>query len=87
MTNKEFLIAMYGNYCPLCKNKMQNKHPNRQDYATLDHIVPKSKGGQRNIENCRVICKKCNMQKSNKMPSSGSYYIDSNGLFHSNYLV
>lgn len=82
MTNKEFLIALYGNYCPVCKTKMQNKNPNSSNYATLDHIVPKSKGGQRNIENCRVICKKCNMQKGSSLPEAGKYYMDYNGLYH-----
>jgi 5-methylcytosine-specific restriction endonuclease McrA len=32
----------------------------------IDHIVPKSKGGKTNFENCVTCCKKCNEYKGNK---------------------
>ena len=31
-----------------------------------DHIVPWSKGGKTNLENCQMLCKKCNREKSDK---------------------
>lgn len=31
-----------------------------------DHIIPWSKGGKTNSENCQMLCKKCNATKSNK---------------------
>jgi 5-methylcytosine-specific restriction endonuclease McrA len=33
--------------------------------TTIDHIVPKSKGGNNSYENCVASCLKCNGQKSN----------------------
>lgn len=34
---------------------------------TLDHVLPKSKGGKTNWENIVCACKKCNHTKSNRM--------------------
>ena len=35
---------------------------------TKDHIVPASKGGKNTIENYQTMCKKCNVEKGNRMP-------------------
>jgi len=34
--------------------------------ATIDHVFPKTLGGQSTFENCVVACKKCNSKKSSK---------------------
>ena len=31
----------------------------------LDHIIPKSKGGNNSLENCNIACKEANQAKSN----------------------
>lgn len=36
--------------------------------ATLDHIVPKSKGGHTRLANVQLMHKHCNGSKTNKMP-------------------
>jgi 5-methylcytosine-specific restriction endonuclease McrA len=33
------------------------------DQATVDHVVPKSKGGSDNFDNLQLLCRKCNNDK------------------------
>ncbi len=37
------------------------------DLLQLDHIVPVSAGGQNELRNLRVLCRDCNLRKSNKV--------------------
>jgi len=34
---------------------------------TIDHVLPRSKGGKSSFENCVAACKKCNSEKGNKL--------------------
>jgi 5-methylcytosine-specific restriction endonuclease McrA len=34
--------------------------------ATVEHIIPKSKGGTLAVENVLVVCSTCNLQRGNK---------------------
>jgi hypothetical protein len=47
-------------------------HPNKDNYnqsnaATLDHIIPKSKGGSHTYDNVTLLCRSCNTMKSDKI--------------------
>lgn len=44
--------------CPICK-----KHFGFEEMAG-DHITPWSKGGKTILENCQMLCKECNLKKS-----------------------
>jgi 5-methylcytosine-specific restriction endonuclease McrA len=43
---------------------------------TIDHIIPKSKGGKSNFENCVAACKPCNTKKGDRRPSQVSMYLN-----------
>lgn len=45
------------NYCPEM----------RRDKLSIDHIIPKSKGGAKGKSNWQVLCKKCNNKKADKL--------------------
>ena len=36
------------------------------DYCTLDHVVPLSRGGKHEIENIVLACRKCNIKKGTR---------------------
>ena len=35
---------------------------------TIDHVLPRSRGGQTNFENCVACCKTCNDRKADRTP-------------------
>ena len=59
--SKRSLLARDNYTCQLC----QSKPPVR---ATIDHVIPKSKGGRTSWTNCVIACRKCNEKKGNKTP-------------------
>lgn len=55
-------ILLRDNYvCQYCGCKVGKN-------ASIDHIVPKSRGGKNNYTNCVACCKACNNKKANKTP-------------------
>lgn len=42
------------------------KFPDLSQTWIMEHIIPKSKGGETNLENCVLACQRCNSKKSNK---------------------
>lgn len=41
-------------------------------YLSIDHVLPVSKGGKTNWENCVVACVRCNTRKGNRTPDAAS---------------
>lgn len=41
---------------------------NKEKYLTIDHIIPRSKGGKTDFDNCVASCKACNNRKGSKTP-------------------
>lgn len=52
--------------CQYCGRK-----PDRSD-LTIDHIIPRSRGGVSSWENCVLACVSCNLRKANKTPREAS---------------
>ncbi len=58
-------ILRRDNYtCQYCGNS--NK------FLTVDHVIPKSRGGKTNWLNVVVACKPCNLNKSNQTPEESN---------------
>lgn len=80
--NKEKLIFAQNlqferNFCVKC-NKSVFKFENRNSslnspsvkvpfLLTIDHIIPRSKGGNNDLINLQILCLKCNEEKANKI--------------------
>jgi hypothetical protein len=65
------LHAKQNGVCPLCRQGLKLSE------ASLDHILPRSKGGSSSLENLRATHKVCNAERG-----SGSFddiYINVNG--------
>ncbi|MBR3288861.1 MAG: HNH endonuclease, partial [Lachnospiraceae bacterium] len=58
--DKAMAYEKQGGNCAICK-----KHFGIEEME-CDHIIPWSKGGLTNSENCQMLCQSCNRHKSNK---------------------
>lgn len=56
--------------CLECKCVLLTGPTYHPQQATLDHIIPLSKGGTHTKTNVRYICRKCNAHKSAKLPTN-----------------
>lgn len=43
---------------------------------TIDHIIPKSRGGTSSFENCVAACKPCNIKKGHQTPREAKMYLN-----------
>lgn len=58
------LFNRQSGICPYCGDDM-TMELNSPKTATLDHIIPKSRGGKNSIFNLLACCFDCNHEKSN----------------------
>jgi len=61
--SKRNIIRRDNSECQYC-----GCHVNRES-VTIDHVIPKSRGGKHEWTNVVVSCKKCNTKKSNRTPT------------------
>ena len=61
--SKKNVFARDNWTCQYCKSKVSDTS------GTIDHVVPRAKGGESSWENLVTSCKTCNTKKGNKTPS------------------
>lgn len=65
------LIARDGTKCQFCLKELdfspvRKNTTDRRDFATLEHLLPISRGGAHTLENVILLCWSCNSRKNNK---------------------
>jgi len=58
--NRQNIIWRDGNQCQYCANYFPD------DKLTMDHVIPKSRGGKNTWQNLVAACKKCNQKKGSR---------------------
>lgn len=58
--NKKYLYGEQGGFCLGCQEHFQARH------LTIDHIIPRAKGGTDHISNLQLLCGSCNTIKGTK---------------------
>jgi len=60
--NRQNIVWRDNNQCQYCANYFP------YDKLTMDHVIPKSRGGKNTWENLVAACKKCNQKKGSRTP-------------------
>jgi hypothetical protein len=61
------LVEKHGNRCAYCGRELQQSTTGKGTLvATVDHIVPQSRGGKTTIDNLIPCCKACNSAKRDR---------------------
>jgi hypothetical protein len=61
--NRGVVLARDDFRCQYCDKQLTYRE------ATVDHIVPRSRGGRNHWTNCVASCKSCNRRKDDRTPS------------------
>ena len=61
--NRQNIFKRDGNKCAYCGQSRE---------LTLDHVIPKSRGGKTNWDNLITACKRCNGRKGNDTPEEAA---------------
>ena len=64
--NRANVIWRDQNTCQYCSKEEESR------MLTIDHVLPRSKGGKNTWENLVTACKKCNQKKGNKTPKEAN---------------
>lgn len=70
------LVARDKHVCYICGRKVNTRaHYNADDYGSIDHVIPLSKGGTHTWDNVRLAHRKCNCVKRDGMILSPAQFI------------
>ncbi len=67
--NKRNVLIRDGFKCLYCGSK--------EGKLTIDHIIPRSRGGKDTFENCVASCRRCNNKKGSKTPREAGMALSS----------
>ncbi|MBU0987011.1 MAG: HNH endonuclease [Proteobacteria bacterium] len=65
--SKRNVLVRDGFKCAYCGGERER--------LTIDHIIPKSRGGDTTFENCVAYCKSCNNQKGDRAPRAANMFL------------
>jgi len=78
----KLIRTLYRNRVPFSKKNILVRDGFKCAYCgigkerlTIDHIIPKSRGGKTTFENCVSSCKSCNNKKGDRVPSDAHMYL------------
>lgn len=65
------LLAAQGRMCGSCGGRIPTPEPcvPPRLRATIDHVIPRSRGGASHISNYLLLHQECNVRKSDRMPN------------------
>ena len=63
--SRRMILLRDKHICQYCSIKLNYNTKNCE--PTIDHVVPKSRGGELTWENAVASCKKCNVKKDNRL--------------------
>ena len=65
--SKRNVLIRDGYQCAYCGNA--------DGKLTIDHIIPRSRGGRSDFENCVTCCRTCNVKKGCRTPNEARMYL------------
>lgn len=69
---KRHVIAAWGVDCWRCHQPIDLSLHHLQPYAfTIDHVLPRARGGSDDLDNLRPAHRRCNLERGAKLPSAG----------------
>ncbi len=77
----KLIRTIYRNHVPFTKRNIMVRDGYKCVYCdsrntlTIDHIIPSSRGGLSNFDNCVTACRKCNNDKGNKTPRDANMFL------------
>ncbi len=63
---KKNVMVRDRHLCVYCKSSKE---------LTIDHVIPASRGGKTNFENCVTACKPCNNKKDSRTPREAKMFL------------
>jgi 5-methylcytosine-specific restriction endonuclease McrA len=64
------LIELHDGCCFYCGQRASEASRIPDDFATIDEVVPRSKGGRCELHNQVLACLPCNLMKGGRMPTA-----------------